>query len=235
MPEPVNPSPVVSATPKTKVFVALLRFLARSVLAIFLLSLVAALLPLQLQSPLWYMKAGQVAVDYSVTLLFAIFLFFLVEYLRSRDESLGRHRSPALVVSLIAILIYGLLIPIMLFAYGLYWLQTGEQTKQSLRQAQSQVATLQKRIRGAKSDRELLEILSPPGVGAAPAEAPSLMPQKEKLSQEVGARLVQLRGNLVDRRQSQLALLALGTAKGVVGAIVIVACLVAIRSAVVSP
>ncbi len=235
MPEPVKPLPAAVATPKSKAFVAVLRFLSRSVLAIFLISLVAALLPLQLQSPLWYMKAGQVAVDYSVTLLFAVFLFFLVEYLRSRDESLGRQGSLAIRVTLIAILVYGLLIPVMIFGYGLYWLQTGEQTKQALSQAQSQVETLQKRIRVATSDRELLGILAPQGAAASLAEAPSLMPQKEKLSQEVENRLIQLRRNLADRRQAQLASLALGTAKGVIGAIVVVVCLAAIRSAVVLP
>lgn len=233
MPGQGNPSPAAPAAPKVKAFVAVLRILSRSVLAIFLLSLFAALLPLQLQSPLWYLKAGQVAVDYSITLLFAIFLFFMVEYLRSWDEGLGRRKSPALRITMIAILFYGFLVPVMIFGYGLYWLQTGEQSKQALNQAQSQVATLQKRIRSAQSDRELLEIFSPQGAPASRAEAPSLMPQKEKLIQEVAGRLVQLRRNLADRRQSQLSLLALGTAKGVIGSIVVVACLAAIRSAVV--
>jgi hypothetical protein len=235
MSESANPSPTAPASPKTKAFVALLRILARAVLALFLLSLIAALLPLQLQSPLWYLKAGQVAVDYSVTLLFAIFLFFMVEYLRSRDEGLGRQSSPAFRISLMAIIMYGLIVPMMLFAYGLYWLQAGEQTKQALAQAQREVATLQKRIRDATSDRELLQILSPQGAGVSAVEAPSLMPQKAKLNQQVGDRLVQLRSNLADRRQSQLSILALGAAKGVLGAIVVVVCLVAIRSAVVPP
>jgi len=134
-----------------------------------------------------------------------------------------------------AIIMYGLIAPMMLFAYGLYWLQAGEQTKQALAQAQREVATLQKRIRDATSDRELLQILSPQGAGISAVEAPSLMPQKAKLNQQVGDRLVQLRSNLADRRQSQLSILALGAAKGVLGAIVVVVCLVAIRSAVVPP
>jgi hypothetical protein len=235
MPNQTNSSTEAPTAPRSKSFVAVLRILSRSVLAIFLLSLFAALLPLQLQSPLWYLKAGQAAVDYSVTLLFALFLFFIVEYLRSRDEDLVRPKSSALRITTIAMLVYGILVPVMIFGYGLYWLQTGEQVKLTFSQAQRQVATLEKRIRSAQSDRELLEILFPQGAPASRAQSPSLMPQKETLIREVAGRFTQLRRSLADRRQAQLSRLALGTAKGVIGSMIIVASLAAIRSAVVPP
>ena len=69
-----------------QMMVLVLFILSRTVLAVLAIFIAAALFPIQPWQPLWYLKAGQIAVDYGVTVLFALFLILLAEQFGSRGN-----------------------------------------------------------------------------------------------------------------------------------------------------
>ena len=194
--------------------------LSRTILAVLVVSIAAALFPIQPWQPLWYLKAGQIAVDYGVTFLFALFLILLAGQLGSRGGHSSWQLKSAKRLSSIAFGIYLLLVPIQLLSYGLHWLQSDQQTQRIIRDAQSQVSKLRNRIQAATSEAQLREAFGEQQTLPLP-NTPQLLAEKNQLMEAADARLFQLRGRLISERQQRLATLAVNTAKGVIGSGVI--------------
>lgn len=194
--------------------------LSRTVLILLLISVAAALFPIQPWQSLWYLKLGQVAVDYGVTLLFSLGLLLLAEQVgRSRRGSSSPQSTSVKRFCSIAFAVYLGLVPVQLFAYGMHWLQTSQQNNQLIRQAQTQVAKLRSRVRDATSEAELRAAIgeqAPPSLRSM--NAPVLLEQKKRVLDAVDSGLFQLRARLKGERQKRLATLAVSTAKGVLGA-----------------
>ena len=200
--------------------VPILFILSRTVLAVLVVSIAAALFPIQPWQPLWHLKAGQIAVDYGVTFLFALFLILLAGQIESQGSYSGWQLKSAKRLSSIAFGIYLLLVPIQLLSYGLHWLQSDQQTQRIIRDAQSQMSKLRGRIQAATSEAQLREAFGEQRILALP-NAPQHLAEKNKLMEAADARLFQLRGRLISERQQRLGTLAVNTAKGVIGSGVI--------------
>lgn len=206
----------------TNNFPAILLLLSPVVLAVLIISCLAASFPVQPWSPLWYLKLGQIAVDYSVTLLFAIVLALLSGYFevrRTGGMSGSRKFSQRLIG--ISLLVYLLLVPIQLFGFGLHWYQTGQQNRQAIRQADTEVTKLRDRIRAASTSDQLRAALGPGAEGLPTLPSALVGEQKSKLIDTLNSRLSQLRTRLNNERQQRLAALSISTLKGIAGAGVI--------------
>lgn len=203
-----------------QVIAPILFILSRTVLAVVVVSIAAALFPIQPWQPLWYLKAGQIAVDYGVTFLFALFLILLAGQIESRGSHSSWQLKSAKRLSSIAFGIYLLLVPIQLLSYGLHWLQSDQQTQRIIRDAQSQVSKLRNRIQAATSEAQLREAFGEQQTLPLP-NTPQLLAEKNKLMEAADARLFQLRGRLIRERQQRLGTLAVNTTKGVIGSGVI--------------
>lgn len=185
-----------------QVMAPILFILSCTIVAVLVVSIAAALFPIQPWQPLWYLKTGQIVVEYGVTLLLALFLILLAGQLGSRGSHSRWQLKSAKRLSSIAFRIDLLLVPIQLLSYGLHWLQSDQQMQRIIRDAQSQVSKLCSRIQAATSEAQLLA-------------------EKNKLMEAADARLFQLRANLISERQQRLATLAVNAAKGVIGSGVI--------------
>jgi hypothetical protein len=60
-----------------QVMAPILFILSCTIVAVLVVSIAAALFPIQPWQPLWYLKAGQIVVDDGVTFLFALFFILL--------------------------------------------------------------------------------------------------------------------------------------------------------------
>lgn len=206
-------------------------FLSRTVLVVLLISVAAALFPFQPWQSLWYLKLGQIAVDYGVTVLFSLVLLLLADqFSRSRRGGFSPQSTSVKRFCSIAFAVYLGLVPVQLFAFGMHWLQTNQQNNQLIRQAQAQVSKLRSRVRDATSEVELRAAIgeqAPPSLGSP--NAPGLSQQKQRMLDAVDSGFFQLRARLKGERQKRLATLAVSTAKGVLGAGVLAFGLAGIR------
>ena len=211
-----------------QMMVPVLFILSRTILAGLAISIAAALFPIQPWQPLWYLKAGQIAVDYGVTVLFALFLILLAEQFGSQGSRTSWQLRPAKRLSSIAFGIDLFLVPIQLLSYGLHWLQSDQQMQRIIHDAQSEVSKLRSRIQAATSESQLREAFGEQQALLLPT-APQLLAEKNTLMEAADASLFQLRGRLISERQKRLATLAVNTAKGVIRSGVIVFGLAGIR------
>ncbi|MEB3335427.1 MAG: hypothetical protein VKP70_10635 [Cyanobacteriota bacterium] len=198
---------------------AFLRIIAQVVFVIFLLSCLAASFPFRLADPLWYLKIGQVSVDFSVTLLFSLVLALLARFFSFQAAKPSGQKKTIQRFVLTALIIYSLLIPVQVIGYGVHWYKTGRQNNSVIRNAENQFAVLVKQIRAASSEEQLLAILGTSQPAQPSMAKPlSLAQQKSNVIKELEAPLFQLRARLYDERQEHLLTLGVGTAKGVFGA-----------------
>ena len=202
----------------SKSFASILLILSRIVFAVLAISSLAAFFPVQPWSPLWYLKIGQIAVDYAVTLLFAISLYLLSGYFGNWMHGSSTERKALKRFIVASLYIYVVLIPIQIFGFGLNWYQTGQQNKQALLEAQAQLSTLRDGIRAATTDQQLQAFLGPAGNNLPPAAGNSLAQQKNALIDAFDSRLSVLSTRLTNERRQSLVTLAVSTVKGVLGA-----------------
>ena len=210
------------STGLTKNIPAILFLFSVVVAAILIISLLAASFPVQPWSPLWYLKLGQIAVDYGVTLFFSLVLSLLSGYFevrRSGATSEARKFSKRLIS--FSLTVYLLLVPTQIFGFALHWYQTGQQNRQVIRQAGTEVTNLLNRIRAANTSEQLRAALGAGAEGLPPVPSALLGEQKTKLIESINLRLSQLRTRLNNERQQRLAALSVSTLKGILGAGVI--------------
>jgi hypothetical protein len=208
-----------SATEGSRNFVLALQFLSQIIVAILVVSVLESLFPVQPWQPLWYLKIGQIAVDYSITLLFSLFLLLLSLQFRSAHTKFSRSQGAFRRFCTIVIAIYLLLVPVQLLSYGLHWIRTYQRDSQVIKNAGSQASLLRSRIRSSTNLMQLREAMEGQPVPAPlQANAPQLMPeQKKALIDSLNADLTRLRIRLNTERQQDLSSLAVNTSKGVVG------------------
>lgn len=204
---------------RAKNLASVLLIIARVVFVIFTLSCLAAFFPYQPWDPLWYLKVGQVAVDFSVTLLFALVLALMARFFSTRTAKPSGQKKNIQRFVVTALVVYALLVPIQLIGYGVHWYKTGRQNRMVIKNAETQLAALTKQIRAASTESQLQAIVGNP-VSPSPqmANPVSLAQQKTNLIKELEGPLFQLRTNLANQRKEHLIPLGVGTAKGVLGA-----------------
>jgi hypothetical protein len=196
-----------------------LLIVARVVFVIFTLSCLAAAFPFQPWDPLWYLKVGQVAVDFSVTLLFSLVLALMARFFSVQTAKPSGQKKFIQKFVVTTFIVYALLVPVQLVSYGVHWYKTGRQNRMVIKDAEAQLAVLTKQIRAASSEEQLRAIVGNPESPSPSVPKPlSLAQQKNNLMKELEGPLFQLRTRLGDERQQHLITLGVGTAKGVLGA-----------------
>lgn len=197
--------------------------LSRVVLIILVVSILAASFPMQPSNPLWYLKLGQIAADYSVTLLFSLALMLLASYIGPRRYQSKGQKEVVRRLVVVSLISYALLVPIQLLTYGLHWRQTAEVNLRASRQAESEAAILVGRIRGANSEQQLRQLLGQAAVNVPSPPVEQLQEQKNKLIEAIDGRLLGLRARLKNDRQQRLTSIAINMIKAVVVAAAMVA------------
>ncbi|MFN9646427.1 MAG: hypothetical protein ACK6BG_15210 [Cyanobacteriota bacterium] len=206
-------------TEGTRNFVLALQSLSQITIAILIVSVLESFFPVQPWQPLWYLKIGQIAVDYSVTLLFSLFLILLSLQFRSAHPKFSRSLFSYRRFCTIVIAIYILLVPAQILSYGLHWIQTSQRDSLVIKNAEQQAALLRKRILASTNLLQLREVMEgQPAPDAPQGDSPKLMPeQKKALIDSLKADATSLRIRLNTERQQNLSSLAVNTSKSVVG------------------
>lgn len=198
----------------------LLPLLSRISLIIIALSVLKGTIPFQPTQPLWYLKLGELAADYSIALLFAITLALLPDAFQSRRSSAtatGNKRSRKFINRICgaAFTIYLLLIPAIIMSYGLYWLQTQEQIKTGISNARSQAETLRNAINSASTMGEWQSALGQGGsLPIQTASEPINPNQKKELSKAIDNRLIKVESEAKRQRDQKFMQLGVTAAKG---------------------
>lgn len=220
--ELMDPSSSLLQSPPTegsRNFVLALQSLSQIIIAILIVSVLESLFPVQPWQPLWYIKIGQFAVDYSITLLFSLFLILLSLQFRSAHQKFRRSLYAYRRFCTIVIAIYLLLVPVQILSFGLHWIQTSQRDNLVIKNAEQQSSLLRKRIQASTNFLQLREVMEgQPAPAALQADSPKLMPeQKKALMDGLKADANNLRIRLNSERQQNLSSLAVNTSKGVIG------------------
>jgi hypothetical protein len=195
-----------------------LALLAKIVIFIIIVSVLSAAFPLEPMTPLWYLKIGEICIDYSISLLFVLALIHLSNHFGSPRLSGSAHRKTFQRWIKGLLIFYALLIPIQIGALGLYWQQTAQANKQIIQKAESELGVLRKRIRETSTEDQLRSALGEGARLLPPLPGSMLEERKKKLLEAVDNRLFALKSSLHDERQQRLRTFFLSTAKGVLGA-----------------
>lgn len=195
----------------------MLMVLARSLLVVQVVSTLAALFPFQPWMPIWYLRVGQVMVDYSPALLLILTLTLLSRFLNRHSRSSANPRTLARRLARIGLWLYGLLVPVQIFCYGWLWLDSANQLQDQINNAEARLRPVQTGIRAATSQQALQAAVTngQPMPPAAP-NLPPLAEQKRQLLAYLDGDLRRLRANLQQQRSQQLTALLVSTARSVV-------------------
>lgn len=219
---PTTASPISARTRK---FTQSLNLLAKLVLGILLISVLAETLPLRPWDPLWYLKLGQICIDYSYIFMMVVFAALMAEHLGPNDMSIARNLRVFIERLLAAgVGIYLLLIPIQILALSLHWIQSSEQVKQTERSAEKELDTIRGRINGVKNNEQLGQLfgIRIGSTSTIPANAPNFTSEKARALKSLDDQLVQVRSNLKKGRQTRLAGLFINAIKGVASSVILV-------------
>lgn len=227
---PTTPSPVSA---RAKKFIQSLVLMAKLVLAVLLISIFAETLPLRPWDPLWYLKFGQISLNYSYIFIIVVFVLLIAEFLGARDMVIS-NSLPMFITRLLAVGfgIFLLLIPIQMLALGLHWIQSGEQLKNAAGLASKELDTLRGRINGVQNIDQLRQLFGLPKGSAPPllAGSPNFSIEKARALKSVDDKLFEVQGNLRGARQAQLVPLSINTVKIIIGSSILVFGLFKLRS-----
>ncbi|MEB3317417.1 MAG: hypothetical protein VKO39_04680 [Cyanobacteriota bacterium] len=217
---PSLPAPAVSTMSEEIEFAIKLSdslvLFSRVVLIIFFVSILVASFPVQPSNPLWYLRLGQIAADYSVTLIFSLSLLLLADWFGSWGFQAKSQKNLVQRLIVLSLIAYAFLVPIQLLTYGLHWQQTAELSLRANRQAESEAANLVDRIRSVKSEEQFRRLLGQTNMMIPSPPDMQWLEQKNKLIEAINRRPFDLRSRLRNDRQQRLSSLALKTTKGVV-------------------
>jgi len=227
---PTTPSPVSA---RSKKFIQSLVLMAKLVLAILLISIFAETLPLRPWDPLWYLKFGQIFLNYSYIFILVVFVLLIAEFLGARDMVIS-NSLPIFITRLLAVGfgIFLLLIPIQMLALGLHWIQSGQQIKNAAGLASKELDTLRGRINGVQNIDQLRQLFGLPKGSAPPVLAGSsnFSVEKARALQSLDDKLFEVQGNLRETRNAQLMPLSINTFKIIMGSSILVFGLFKLRS-----
>lgn len=194
--------------------------LCKAILGFLVLSLLATSYPFRPWEPIWFLKLSQIAIDYGVSYLLAVLLAKLNNYYRSDDPTVIGSQTFLKRVLSAGFAVYLAFIPIQVFGFALYWVQTNQQANQALKTAEQQVEKLRTGIRTVQSTEELRNLLgiNPKGESAGIKNTSSLAGEQAKALQAVDSQLMKLRAQLKQNRTTRIARLSIDTGRGIIGA-----------------
>ncbi|MFN9630313.1 MAG: hypothetical protein ACK59A_08810 [Cyanobacteriota bacterium] len=196
-----------------------LDLLSRTSFLLFGAALASGLYPFQPWAPLWWLRISQLMVDYAPILILALGLALLGSFYASKAHRTNRHRSLIKRMASVIFVVYAVFVPLQVLSFGWFWFASSNQLRQSIRSAETRMLTLRGRISAAATESELRSILTngapQPAVGLSSVP---LSRQKADLLGAIDRDRAQLRTNLTQQRQRQLANLSVSTVRGLIAA-----------------
>ena len=212
------------------VFVRHLRLISNALQWLVLLSLLATAFPFTLANPGWYLRVADTAVSNSPVLLLSVLALLLAHIFLSDDESPDEIMRLTDRLTGTWALVFALVVPLQVIAYGWLWIASGSQLNAQFQQAESRMASLRSQIKASRTEAELQRILSATNNRTAPLiESGSLSKQKQRINQTISSSLMNLRTNLNVRRKETLAGSLPGTIKTAIGAAIVSSILYTIK------
>jgi len=212
------------------IFTGHLRLLSRALQWLVVLSLLVTAFPLALNNPGWYLRMGDTAVSNSPVLLLAVLILILEHVFLSNDENPNEIIQITDRLTGIWALVFALVVPLQLIAYGWLWVASGSQLNSRLKAAETKMATVRSQIRGSRNEADLRRILTATNNGNAPSLEPSsLSDQKQRIDQTINLKLMNLRIDLNARRNELLAGTIPGVIKTAIGAAIVSTTLLTIK------
>lgn len=197
-----------------------LDLLAKAVLAFLVLSILAAAYPFRPWEPLWFLKLSQIAIDYGVSYLLAVFLAKLCNYFLPNDLTAVAQHTFLKRLLAIGLTFYLFLIPLQILGFGLNWMQSHQQANQALKMAEAKAENFRTRIGNVQSTEELRSLfgISSQPVATGSNNPSSLAGEQARAVQAVESQLSKLRNQLTQGQRSRMAELSINTARGILGA-----------------
>lgn len=212
------------------IFIRHLRLISTTLEWLVVLSLAATAIPLTPSNPGWYLKFADTAISNSPIILLAVLTILLARVFFPDDESPHEVLQAAESLAGRWALIFAVIIPLQLMAYGWLWVVSGKQVNNQLQQAESKLSIVRSKIRTSRSKDELTRIFREPSIGSAPTLGDlSLNDEKKRLNEKIDVDLLALRSNLNARRNEILAGSFAGVIKTAIGAAIVSTTLVTIK------
>lgn len=220
----------VRPSTRAKALTGRLLLLARTVLLLLLVSVIAGMFPFQPWSPSWYLRLSQLFIDYSPALLLGLTLLLLAAFFEPNAERSSQQLTHGRRLTGLTFWVYGVLIPLQLMSFGWLWIKSATQTRVAISNAETQVSPIRTRINAANDEANLLAIVGKARpLPSAPANRPSLATQKREFLTDLDRDLGTLRSNLTRQRNQQLAAALLSTLRAAIGAAVLATAMLALK------
>lgn len=205
------------------------RLLAVVLEVLVILALLSGAFPLGFSNPVWYLRLADSSVGMAPVLLLAVILLHLGSVLVSQDSDQGLncgHRNLGMASRWAVV--FAVLVPLQLLAFGWLWLDSGRQLQSRIVQLETQRSTLLGSLMASSSEAELRQRIAqapPDGFPAPPlsllqASAP-LAAQKQRLNDATLGAITTIKANLGNERQSMLRNSIPGALRGLIGAVLI--------------
>jgi hypothetical protein len=202
------------------------RLLAVLLEVLVILALLSGAFPVALANPVWFLRLADGAVGLAPVLLLAVILLHLGSVLVSQNSVQGLssgHRSLRLAGRWA--LVFAVLVPLQLLAFGWLWLESAQQLQARFAQVENQRSALLSSLMASSSEAELRQRITqvpPDGFPAPPLsllQAPApLAIQKQRLNDASLGALTTIKANLDRERQSMLRNSLPGALRGLIGA-----------------
>jgi hypothetical protein len=207
-----------------------LAWLNRTLILLFVAAIATGLYPFQPWAPLWYLRISQLLVDYCPILILALGLALLASFYEPQTKRVQRHRFLARRMASLILVVYAVLVPLQLFSFGWFWLDSGAQLREAIRSSETRLASLRSRVTAAASEADFRFALAngEPQAGVLPSSIP-LSQQKRDLLTAIDRDRVQLPSTLTQQRKQQLSNLVVSTLRGLIAATVMAAGMVGVK------
>lgn len=211
-------------------FIQHLRRLSSVLEWLVILSLMATSIPVAATNPGWYLKITDTAVSNSPVLLLSILILLLARIFLPEDESPDAIMKATDWLTGRWVLLFAMVVPLQIIAYGWLWVDSGLQLSAQLQQAESNLSSVRNKIKASQSTEELRRFLLTINNGNAPTlNEGSLDEQKKQVNAIINVDLLKLRNSLDYRRNELLAGSIAGTLKTMIGAAIVSATLLTIK------
>lgn len=228
------------------VFARHTRWLAITLEALVLLSLLAGAIPLALAQPVWWLRLSDAALNLAPVLLLAVLGLQLgVVLLESDGGLLERDSDDALISGRRSHLISGrhshqltfrwawifaLLVPLQLAGFAWLMLDSDNQLNAQILQVDRQASAYRSLLLASRSESDLRSLVAERSPALLAALKPGPLPQqKQQISEAVRQDSRRFHSTLTERRNSLLASSLPGSLRVLIGAVIVSTLLISLR------
>lgn len=202
---------------------------SRGLYSLFIIALLTSALPLRLDTPIWYLRLADAAVNNAPVLLVAIFLLVLTSYVIGdafRVDDLVREAKRSVGFWLI---FYSVLMPLQVVSYGWFIASNGADVQRQIKEAGKRVEIIKTAVRLSSSEEDLTRALR--GVGSSPMIENQFASKlnRQQAMQAIDANFNAFKVNLESQSRKMLVDSIPGELRASIGGIIVIGTLLAIR------